>query len=714
MSSITDNSVSDDSYFKKLQKQIPDAIGCYQPNIFPLGYFIKRSEPRLLYVMPLTMLYDGEKYSVKSKNISMNGLQVFIPRTLIHEGKIVQISFDKFIQDQNTLIGGIDEFTPYKNINYLIKEVKHVGEKTYISLIQVDLPFSTMDFFKRFIAGSRLRYKIDASDQVCASKAQYYENLYTVNMQHVPMFIHWTNDLGFYIDTIIKTDRNISFFDYISNNGHEAESSIKKGKPQFNAFCIPQRIEKFAEMAQGNESSILFTYWEHDKFHSVFDFELASSDEMLQITVKVKTCRGRIYKTLTNLNKKPAAEKITAMLSKIQKIDAMASKVIEKRTSESIAQVIFADITKVFLRQNIFSKALKFKPGHALSLSVVCNNQRIAMADGHVFETFDENLFHLPDIVLFNIEHHRYDPRYQYEMDVTVKFNNRIYSATTIDFSRAGLGMVIRQEVDITKDSSIEITFSSLMIKGITTQLKDIPHRVMIARKRNDGLFLGVIRNTSHCHQTINQFFSNLVKRNKSKLHLCVKDKIDTVNTTFYEAFVTENIQTIPIVITRDRNKQHYIREIGLTETPCGLAEKLYIGGHGYDFRFLTTELRLNEFHQRAVKASDKNSQSFMLFLLIEENEFGRKSIFSITDFELIQQEQLDVLINFILKNNGVCINVKFMNDLVFDKLYRNMTIDKVEKLNKSSAKLLAQEYKEIIGFAEMIDLTDEYRKLYQ
>jgi hypothetical protein len=434
---------------------------------------------------------------------------------------------------------------------------------------------------------------------------------------------------------------------------------------------------------------------------------------MKQIAVKVKNCRGRIFKTITNLNKKPVAEKITAMLSEIQRIDAMASKVIDKRASESIAQVIFIDITKIFCRQTLFLKPLEFKAGESLSLAVFKDNQQIRMADGHVIQTYDDSLFRRPDIVNFGVDHHRYDPRYQYTMDVSVKFNNQVYSAKTIDFSRSGLGLVIRQAVNISKDAFLEITFSSLMIKGVSTQLKDIPHRVMISRKRDDGLFLGVIRNTTECDRNINHFFSNLVKRNRSKLELCVKDKIDTVNTTFYEAFVTENIQTIPIIITRDRNNQHYVREIGLTETPNALAEKIYIQGQGYDFRFLTTEVRLNEFHQRVLKASDKNTQSFMLFLYIDTNETGNKSIFSITDFELIQNDQLELLIDFILKNNGVCIHVKFMNNLVIDKLYRNMTLDKVEKLNKASAKLLAQEYKEIIGFAEMIDLTDEYRKLY-
>ncbi|MCP3849572.1 MAG: PilZ domain-containing protein, partial [Gammaproteobacteria bacterium] len=666
---------------------------------------VKRSEPRLLYVMPLTMLYQGVKYSVKSKNISISGIQVFMPRTFIHEGESVKITFDKFIQDQNLLVGGIDEPASFDNIEYLIKEVKHSAEKTYISLIQKNLSAVTKDFLHRFITGNRLRYKIDATDRISASKAQYYESLYSVNMQHVPMFIHWTQELGFYIDTVVKTNRNTEFFQYLTQN---------HASPQFDSFLIPARIEHFAEMAQSNESAIVFTYWENNELHTVFDFELQSDNEFSQITFKVKSCKGRIFKVLSNLNKKPAAEKITAMLSKIQRIDAMASKVIDKRASESIAQVIFIDITKIICRQTIFSEALAFNAGHVITLSVIRNNQKIRMADHHILETFDQQSLHQPDIVNFSIDHHRYDPRYQYEMDVTVKVGKYKYTAKTIDFSRSGLGMVIHQEVDIPKDSLISITFSSLIIKGISTELNNIPHRVMISRKRNDGLFLGVVRNSRDCHRTINQFFSKLVKRNQEKLELCVKDKIDSVNTTFYEAFVTENIQTIPIVITRDRNEQHYIREIGLTETPNIFAEKLYVEGHGYDFRFLTSEIRLHEFHQRTIKASDNNPQSFMLFLYKKTDSSGNQVFSSITDYELIDNEQLERLTNLILDNDGLCIHVKFMNNLVIDTFYRNMTLDKVEKLNKASAKLLSLEYKDIIGFAEMIDITDEYRKLYR
>ena len=92
MSSNPEKPISEDRYFKQIVNNIPNNVGSYLPNIFPLGYYAKRSEPRLLYVMPVTMIYDGTKYSLKSKNISLNGLQVFISRTFFQEGKTVQIT----------------------------------------------------------------------------------------------------------------------------------------------------------------------------------------------------------------------------------------------------------------------------------------------------------------------------------------------------------------------------------------------------------------------------------------------------------------------------------------------------------------------------------------------------------------------------------------------------------------------------------------------
>lgn len=116
----------------------------YQPDIFPLGYHVKRTEPRLIYVMPLTLIYEGESIAVKSKNFSATGLQVFMPRKLIIEGKTVQLTFDKFNQEHSTNAG--EESAKFDSIDYLIKSVQHLEQKTYISLEQKNLSNVTIDF----------------------------------------------------------------------------------------------------------------------------------------------------------------------------------------------------------------------------------------------------------------------------------------------------------------------------------------------------------------------------------------------------------------------------------------------------------------------------------------------------------------------------------------------------------------------------------------
>ncbi len=68
-----------------------------------------------------------------------------------------------------------------------------------------------------------------------------------------------------------------------------------------------------------------------------------------------------------------------------------------------------------------------------------------------------------------------------------------------------------------------------------------------------------------------------------------------------------------------------------------------------------------------------------MLYFFKGINENGTESIFSITDFELIRDEQLETVVKLVLQKRGACVRVQFINNLLIDKLYQNMTIDKVE-----------------------------------
>jgi len=488
----------------------------YQPDIFPLGYHVRRTEPRLIYVMPITMVYDGLTIPVKSKNFSATGLQIFIPRALIQEGKVVQLTFDKFDQEYEPEFG--EQPANFEAIDYLIKSVQHADQKTYISLIQKNLSEPTIEFFRHFIIKNRLRYKIDVTDRIYASKAQYYENLYTNNMQHVPMFIRWNKTNGLYIDTLIKTEKNISFFNYMNDD--------------ISPFYIPRRIEKFLELARQHQSALFFSYWIKDNLYTIFDFEIQSNPDRLYIVNQVKTYKGRIYKVSSNLNKKPTHEKITAMLSKIQALDIMESKILDRKVNESIAQIVLTDITQIYSRQVILKKPVSRDVKRKSASCVLSNNQVIKISDGSIIHHYDESELHIPETIYFQIGKQRFDERYQYAMDIEIRHDRHKYSATTIDFSRSGLGLVIKNNhandpLLIEPGEDIKISFTTLIAKEKKPELKHISHRVMIARQTSQGLFLGVIRNSIYSNPKVNRFFSDWLKQNKETLELCVKDQTD-------------------------------------------------------------------------------------------------------------------------------------------------------------------------------------------
>jgi len=183
-----------------------NVIGNYSPDILPLGYSAKRREHRLLYVMPITLTYREKLYHVKSKDFSVNGLKVFLPRTLFIPGEAVKLSFDYFIEKEMELTD-TKAITYYQNISYRIVDVQHVNDKTYLSLTQLDLKDYTKQMFNQFIRSNRIQYKLDVIDIMLAAKAQYVEHVYTHNIDSLPLFLNCEQN-NYFIKNIIQTSNN--------------------------------------------------------------------------------------------------------------------------------------------------------------------------------------------------------------------------------------------------------------------------------------------------------------------------------------------------------------------------------------------------------------------------------------------------------------------------------------------------------------------------
>jgi len=684
-----------------------DVQGSYSPDILPLGYFCKRKEQRLMYVMPIRMQYEGKEYEVKTKDVSVSGLKVFLPRTLIIPDNNVLLTFDFFIKEHKKLTDD-KNMRFFEQISYKIVDVQHLGEKTYVSLIQRDLSDYAREYISQFIKQYRIQYKLDSADVSLAAKARLLEHVYTHNLASIPMFLSH-NQQGLNIDAIIQTGKNkklLSFF-------QQAQYAYN-----FTPFMLPARTKQLAEKAYANETVLMFCYWEKDQLFSICDFELLEQSDLAQVILKVISKRGRIFSLDCKKIKAPAEQKINSIISLLIHTEEDLANNIRHTAEQYYAQIMLSDITSILRNEAYFSLYFSELKSKDSRVHIWRGHEKVLFSTGAVIESVDLEQRVKPRRIVFDVQKGRLNARYVHKMEVSLLIKDSIISGHTVDFSRDGIGMVIKPSQLIRKNMEVLVTFTSLAGKVNDVNLANIPFKVVRLSIRGDDdnqyWELGLIRVKRQDNKDVGVFFSNLINRNKTKLDICVQDRVDMTMSHIMEAYIAENINTIPVFINKDKNNSRYIKDIGLTEIACGLAEHFFIKARGYNFRLLTSEERLKELYLRALRGSEKQEQSFVLYLYKGINKQGTETIYSYTSLEFTYEgEVLDVLQN-VFAHDGACVKIQFSNHLEMSQQEVDGAVDMIKAINVAQSNRFKHEITEIAGLVDMIDVTESFRTLYE
>jgi len=684
-----------------------NVIGNYSPDILPLGYSAKRREHRLLYVMPITLTYREKLYHVKSKDFSVNGLKVFLPRTLFIPGEAVKLSFDYFIEKEMELTD-TKAITYYQNISYRIVDVQHVNDKTYLSLTQLDLKDYTKQMFNQFIRSNRIQYKLDVIDIMLAAKAQYVEHVYTHNIDSLPLFLNCEQN-NYFIKNIIQTSNNQKNIDTFLIPGSTTKSY------DFSPFMLSHRLEYFAGLAFKNRSALLFVYWENNKLYSLCDFEFTSTTDLAVISLKVKALKGKVFCLNAKQMKKLEQKKLEAITNYYLGMEQDKIAEITAAASLFVAQIMLTDVTDIFYNNNSFALYINTKAGQVSNVPVWCNNQKVNLSTSKLIEQV--NLINkIPEKTALNIKKVRYNPRYIYAIDVHLSIHNKMFSAETIDFSQTGIGVKFKCEKKYIprQGNYVLVSFPTFVKKVKDINFNDVLHKIARVIPHDDYIELGLVRIQEEKNIDVGNFFTQLINRNKSKLDICINDRIEYTMSYLMEAYIGSNINSIPMLVSKDKINKHYIKHVGLTELACKLAEHFFLKLRGYNFKLLTSEKRLEELYVRTLRANNKIKQSITLFMYKDIDEKGEEFINSFTSLEIIYQGDILNMLGKLFEKNGVCIKLNFINQLKVDVSEINKINDMVSSVNKHHANLFKKELSEVAGLIDMVDVTLAYRKIYE
>jgi hypothetical protein len=685
-----------------------NVLGSYSPEILPLGYSPKRKEQRLIYVMPISMIYKGKLYHVKSKDFSVNGIKVFLPRTLFISGERVKLDFDQFIEKENGLTDNSAK-SFFQGVQYRIVDVQHINNKTYLSLIQIDLKDYSKQIFSQFINGNRIQYKLDVIDILLAAKAQYIEHVYTHNINSIPLFLSY-DQKNYYIKNIIQT----------SNNQKKVDFFLKKGSItnayDFSPFMLTHRLKHFASLAFENKSALLFVFWENNKLYSICDFEFANKTDLAIFALRVKALRGKVFCLNAKQTKLIDQKNLTGISDYLLSLEQQQIDDITGMVSLFVAQLMLTDITEVFDNNAYFSLYINTKAGHVSTVNVWCENQKINLSTSKVIKELTLNKTNSPEKLELNVKKIRYKPRYVYAIAVHLSIHHKMFSAETVDFSQTGIG--VKYQCDKKhiphKGDYVLVSFTTFEKKVKDINFNDILHQITRVIYRNGYIELGLVRIQEKKNIEVADFFSQLINRNKSKLDICINDRIEYTLSYLMEAYIGNTINSIPLLISKDKINKQYIKHVGLTEIACNLAEHFFLKSRGYNFKLLTSEKRLDELYLRTIRSNNKKDLSIILFMYKDTDEKGVEFINSFTSLEIVYQGDLLNMLAKLFEKNGVCIKLNFINHLKTDPSEMNKISDMVASVNKLHANLFKKELSDDVGLIDMVDVTLAYKKIYE
>jgi len=229
-----------------------------------------------------------------------------------------------------------------------------------------------------------------------------------------------------------------------------------------------------------------------------------------------------------------------------------------------VAQLMLTDITEVFNNSSYFSLYINTSAGQVSTVTAYCENQKINLSTSKVIEELSLNKIATPEKIALNVKKIRYKPRYIYAIAVHLSIHHKMFNAETIDFSQTGIGVKYQCEKKFIphKGDFILVSFPTFVKKVKDINFNDILHQITRVIYSNGYIELGLVRIHEKKNIEVADFFTQLIIRNKSKLDICINDRIEYTLSYLMEAYIGNNINSIPLLISKDKINKQYINRI--------------------------------------------------------------------------------------------------------------------------------------------------------
>jgi hypothetical protein len=327
-----------------------------------------------------------------------------------------------------------------------------------------------------------------------------------------------------------------------------------------------------------------------------------------------------------------------------------------------------------------------------------------------------------PELIRFGYVERRREDRYLAETKVDVRIGDKAFNGMSRDISTRGMRIQLDRKVAVKKGATIKVGLLSLQQKKSSTNLMDIPYRIVQSHDGEEaGTVLMLERILSGKREGLKEFFVELITKNQHKLGVDIGDIWGATASRVYEALLAANVPSIPFFLGRNDEGGAHLQFVGVPESEGPLLTFFRAGGR-FDFRCLNQARVVTALYNgvqillRQSRSAGETPSPYELEMYVYKEYdavSGETFIHAATELEFDTDARREAfLMKFTEYEEWRCLKIVAIFTQPLDDKALDKMIDSVRSQSKHRAIKLSDLAHSLVGYGEMIDITDEWAKL--
>jgi len=489
----------------------------------------------------------------------------------------------------------------------------------------------------------------------------------------------------------------------------------------FTPLCLPHRLQRL----DGGQTYVLAMYrqrGEQDqcmRIHSAADIEFPSQADFHRFVSHVMQ-QSDYSIVKVHVSRVPATsvseKKIDEVSERLQYKSETQMVELRSRLERLRLVAYMVDVTQDYAKQ--LSPAVLDDDNAAVWVGGECRS----LSSHQVKQKLSLPAEQLqPELIRFGYVELRREDRYLAETKVDVKIGEKALTGMSKDISTRGMRIQMEGKVPVKKGATVKVGLVSLQQKKSATNLMDIPYRIVHSQEEEPGTVLMLERILGGKREGLKEFFVELITKNQHKLGVDIGDIWGATASRVYEALLAANVPSIPFFLGRNDEGGAHLQFVGVSESTGPLLE-YFSGSDTFDFcclneaRVVTALYDAVQILLRQSRNADDTPSPFELELYVYK-EFdtvtGETFIHAATELEFATDARREAfLMKFTEYEDWRCIKIVATFTQPLDEKALDKMIESVRSQSKHRAIKLSDLAHSLVGYGEMVDITDEWARL--